>query len=496
MLLIRTVKTASGASAVQVIYYLNRKRVIYKHIGSARTAAEVETLKAVAQDFIDNYAPTLPFEEETKFDNLLYLDKADFLGVYYSYLYEVLSEIIKQVGLSEIKKQFLLDLVIIRILDPSSKLRSIELIDTYFGIKHNRKEFYKSARNWLSLKQKVEQTVIEFLKSNYAFHFELLFYDVTTLYFETFESDELRKQGFSKDNKSQQPQILVALMVTPEGFPVGYEVFSGNTFEGHTILPVVKAFIKQHSIERFTIVADAAMISNTNVEELRKEGINYIVGARLGNIPHELFQKIHTGLAPEDGKTIRLPTEKGDLICSFSSSRYRKDKYEMEKQIQRAEILLREPGKIKNVKFLKTENKEPSLNKELINRANALLGIKGYYTDLEESVANNEIIIGRYHDLYKIEQAFRISKNDLKTRPIFHFKEEPIKLHLLICFMALVISKHIELSTNVSIKKFVTELKRITEARMFSQITNKEMRIRVKITPVVADLMRRLNLPH
>lgn len=496
MLRIRTVKTASGASAVQVIYYLNRKRVIYKHIGSARTAVEVETLKAVAQDFIDHYAPTLPFEEETKFDNLLYLDKVDFLGVYYSYLYEVLSEIIKQVGLSEIKKQFLLDLVIIRILDPSSKLRSIELLDTYFGIKHNRKEFYKSARNWLSLKQKVEQTVIEFLKSNYAFNFELLFYDVTTLYFETFESDELRKQGFSKDNKSQQPQILVALMVTPEGFPVGYEVFSGNTFEGHTILPVVKAFIKQHSIERFTIVADAAMISNTNVEELRKEGINYIVGARLGNIPHELFHKIHTGLTREDGKTIRLPTEKGYLICSFSSSRYRKDKYEMEKQIQRAEILLREPGKIKNVKFLKTENKEPSLNKELINRANALLGIKGYYTDLEESVANNEIIIRRYHDLYKIEQAFRISKNDLKTRPIFHFKEEPIKLHLLICFMALVISKHIELSTNVSIKKFVTELKKITDARMFSQITNKEMRIRVKITPVVADLMRRLNLPH
>jgi hypothetical protein len=147
MLRIRTVKTASGASAVQVIYYLNRKRVIYKHIGSARTAAEVETLKAVAQDFIDNYAPTLPFEQETKFANLLYLDKADFLGVYYSYLYEVLSEIIKKVGLSGIKKQFLLDLVIIRILDPSSKLRSIELLDSYFGIKHNRKEFYKSARN-------------------------------------------------------------------------------------------------------------------------------------------------------------------------------------------------------------------------------------------------------------------------------------------------------------------------------------------------------------
>lgn len=496
MLRIRTIKTGSGARAVQVIYYLNRKRVIYKHIGSAKTDSELETMLVVAQDFIDNYAPTLPFEIETKFDNLLYLDKADFLGVYYTYLYEILSAIIKKVGLSGINKQFLLDLVIMRILDPSSKLRSIELLETCFGIKHSRKSFYKSARNWLSLKEEVEQIVIKFLKENYDFNFELLFYDVTTLYFETFDADEFRKQGFSKDNKSLQPQILVALMVTPEGFPVGYEVFPRNTFEGHTILPVVKAFIQKHSIKQFTIVADAAMISNDNVEELRKAGINYIVGARLGNIGNELFQRIHSSLVREDGNTIRLQTEKGDLICSFSNTRYRKDKYEMEKQIQRAEILLKEPGKIKKVKFLKTDNKEPALNNELINRTKVLLGIKGYYTDLEESIVDNETVIRRYHDLYKIEQAFRISKNDLKTRPIFHFKEEPIKLHLLICFMALVISKHIELTTNVSIKKFVTELKKVTDARMFSQITNKEMRIRAKMMPIVEDLIRKLNLPH
>ncbi|WP_160068843.1 IS1634 family transposase [Sphingobacterium bovisgrunnientis] len=496
MLRIRTIKTGSEARAVQVIYYLNRKRVIYKHIGSAKTDSELETMLVVAQDFIDNYAPTLPFEIETKFDNLLYLDKADFLGVYYTYLYEILSAIIIKVGLSGINKQFLLDLVIMRILDPSSKLRSIELLETCFGIKHSRKSFYKSARNWLSLKEEVEQIVIKFLKENYDFNFELLFYDVTTLYFETFDADEFRKQGFSKDNKSLQPQILVALMVTPEGFPVGYEVFPGNTFEGHTILPVVKAFIQKHSIKQFTIVADAAMISNDNVEELRKAGVNYIVGARLGNIGNELFQRIHSSLVREDGNTIRLQTEKGYLICSFSNTRYRKDKYEMEKQIQRAEILLKEPGKIKKVKFLKTDNKEPALNNELINRTKVLLGIKGYYTNLEESIVDNETVISRYQDLYKIEQAFRISKNDLKTRPIFHFKEEPIKLHLLICFKALVISKHIELTTNVSIKKFVTELKKVTDARMFSQITNKEMRIRAKMMPIVEDLIRKLNLPH
>ncbi len=113
-------------------------------------------------------------------------------------------------------------------------------MENYFGIKHSRKSFYKTVTQWFTLKEEVEQKVVHFAKQVYGFKYDLLFYDVTTLYFETFEDDELRKQGFSKDNKSQQPQILVALMVTKEGFPIPYEIFEGNTFEGNTIIPVVK----------------------------------------------------------------------------------------------------------------------------------------------------------------------------------------------------------------------------------------------------------------
>lgn len=99
------------------------------------------------------------------------------------------------------------------------------------------------------MKDEVEEVVMAFAKECYSFNYELLFYDVTTLYFETFEEDELRKNGFSKDNKSQQPQILVALMVTKEGFPVACEIFSGNTFEGRTIISVVKRFINNSSLK-------------------------------------------------------------------------------------------------------------------------------------------------------------------------------------------------------------------------------------------------------
>ena len=165
MLRIRVVKTASGASAVQVVYYRNRKRVIFKHIGSANSNQELESLKLIARDVINNYNPEIPLFEEVKFDKLLYLDKTEFLGVHSTFLYEVLSGLISQIGLDRVNKQILLDLVAIRIVEPASKLRSIELLDTYFGIKHRRQSDYQSAGHWPFLKEEIESIVVEFAKA-------------------------------------------------------------------------------------------------------------------------------------------------------------------------------------------------------------------------------------------------------------------------------------------------------------------------------------------
>lgn len=496
MLHIRVVKTASGASAVQVVYYRNRKRVVFKHIGSANNKQQLESLKLVAHDVINNYGPEIPFFEEVKYNNLLYLDKTEFLGVHSTFLYEALSGLMSQIGLARVNEQLLLDLVTIRIVEPASKLRSIELLDTYFGIKHRRQSYYQSAGQWPCLKEEIESIVVEFAKRNYAFDFDLLFYDVTTLYFETFEEDDLRRNGFSKDNKSQQPQVLVALMVTKDGFPIAYSIFSGNTFEGHTIIPVVNTFVKKHVVKEFTVVADAAMISTTNIQELLANNINYIVGARLGNLSVGLIEQINQSITREDGKSIRIKTDNGYLICAFSSVRYRKDKHEMEKQIEKALSIIQNPSKGKKVKFVKTSGENPILNQALIEKSEKLLGIKGYYTNIEEDVANSQTIINRYHELYRVEQAFRISKHDLQTRPIFHFKENPIQLHILICFMALVVSKHIELTTGDSIRKFVTECKKTTDARMLNKITNKETKIRTKYSDKILEYIKSLNLPH
>lgn len=496
MLKIRVVKTASKSRAVQIVYYSNRKTKIFKHIGSGNSDGQIEGLRLIAEDLIDKVSPLLPLDDEPKFQNLLSIDKCEFIGTYYSFFHEVISGLMAQIGLDKVRKGLLLDLVVIRILEPASKLRSISLLEQYFGIKHRRQTYYESAPKWSGLKERTEGIVMDFAKNNYAFDFDLLFYDVTTLYFETFKEDELRKNGFSKDNKSQQPQILVALLVTKEGFPISYEIFPGNTFEGHTIIPVVKNLIKRYGAKEFAIVADAAMISTENVRQLVGNKINYIVGARLGNIPDGLLEKISRSNLREDGRSVRIKTKNGYLICSYSSVRYRKDRYEMGKQIEKAKQAVENPAKNKKLKFTKAIGEKIELNQKLIDKHTKLLGIKGYYTNLEEDIADNPTIIGRYHELYRIEQAFRISKHDLETRPIFHFKEEPIKLHLLICFMALVLSKHIELSTDRSIRYFIDECKKITDARIYNQLTKKEITMRAKKTPAISELLSKLNLSY
>lgn len=380
---IRVVTTASKAKAVQIVRYQNNKRVIMQHIGSAHNQAELEELMLSAQEWIKDYSSQLSVFADESPNKLLHLNHCTFIGVRYSYFYRQITSIQDRMGLSGLPP-LLSDLSIVRIFEPASKLRSLELMERYFGIKHSRKSYYRIAPQCIELKGMVQDRVVAFAKEHYSFDFDIVFYDVTTLYFETFEEDDLRKNGFSKDNKSQQPQILIALMVTKEGFPIAYEIFSGNTFEGHTFIPVIKDFIDRNKVKEFTVVADAAMISAENIAQLTQSNINYIVGARMGNLPAALLETVDKQIDRQDGKSIRVKTELGYLICSYSAVRYRKDLYEINKQIEKAKQVIEAPSKAKRTKFTKTSNQQMELNQELIEKTKKLLGIKGYYTNLEE----------------------------------------------------------------------------------------------------------------
>lgn len=491
---IRKIKTASKAIAVQVIKYENRKRVILKHIGSAHNKEEVHTLCNNAANWITKQTKQISLFHQQE-EHFIPIEQCEYLGFQYTFLYEILLKLQAKLGYTYFGNKLLNDLVTIRIIEPASKARSLELLETYFNIKHRRQTLYNILPALLKLKDRIEELTINFAIKEFDFDFAIVFYDVTTLYFETFKADDFRKPGFSKDNKSNQPQIIVGLVVSKEGFPLVYDLFPGNTFEGHTLIPIIKGFKNKHNIKSLTVVADAAMISADNIANLKAAKIDYIVGARLGNLQANLLSSIDKQLPRTDSANIRLSTCLGYLICDFSKKRFAKDKLEMQKQIAKAKEILQHPGKTKKVKFIKTTEAKNQLNAELISKTNILLGIKGYYTNLHKKTCSNELVIERYHQLYKIEQVFRISKHDLKTRPIFHFKEDPIRLHILICFMALAVSKYIEIKTNLSIQAFLSECKKITDAKLLNNINNKIILKRVPLSDNITVLLQKLKLP-
>lgn len=492
MLSIRKTKTASGATAVQVVRYEKRKVVVMKHVGSAKTASEIAALVESADRWrAQKTAQSTLFPNEPR--RTIALSTARYRGAAHTLAHEILEHAAIYCGFAHLAEPLLLDLAYMRLIEPSSKLRSIELLDRYFGIRYARRTVCRALPNLAKRKAEVEAIAVAHAKNILSSDLSLVLYDCTTLYFETFRSDDLRVPGFSKDNKPQQPQIVVGLLVTREGFPLGYEVFKGNTFEGHTMLPVLERFAKAHGVTLPCVVADAAMISRENVRKLVQGGFSYIVGARLANCSPKVVTALASALGRKDGAHTRLATEHGDLVCSFSAKRYRKDKAEMEKQIARAEALVakKEPGR--RARFVKKSSDEAyELDEVLRVKAQALLGIKGYYTNIPKETLGDKGVIERYQDLWRVEAAFRMSKHDIATRPIFHRTGEAIRAHLLICFVALAMGRHLEMTTGLSIRRIVDLLWEVTDARIVDTVTNETITLRSELGSDVRELLKKL----
>jgi len=496
---VRTTKTASLKTAVQVVRYIKRKTVIAKHIGSGQNQKEVKQLRLLAEKWIETVTKQRRLFRDGNINDhkLTPMDKYQYLGIRYFFAHEVISKLFKQLGFYRMNP-LLLDLVLMRVLEPVSKLKSLILLKEYFGITYYRSSVYRSLPAFVSLKEKVVQKAIAYAKKQLHFDLKLVFYDVTTLYFETDKSDDLRRCGFSKDHKFNQPQILLGLVVNRDGFPLYYEIFEGKKFEGHTLLPLIMSFKHKHRIDNLTIVADAAMLSLDNIKKLTDYHLSYIVGARIASLSLPVIAKISADLNHQPGSSLRLSAKHGLLVCDFSSKRYRKDKHEMEKQIKKAKSIIQRPVKDKKTpkaKFIKALGKTKYiLNQKLIDKTKLILGIKGYYTNLKE-VDNSEIIT-QYHNLWKVEKAFRISKSDLKSRPIFHFKDQTIRSHMLICFMALCTAKHLELKTGRSLQVNIKFLKGVTDARMLNTITKQEATIRSPISEELKQVLKTLGLSY
>lgn len=497
MFRVRTTKTGSKNTAVQVVEKGNHKIKVVKHIGTARSNDELQELLEKAQRYIaqsSNTVPLFPELSEVKKDQSVDPDDLEFTSTYHTFAYEFLSFFYERCGFEKLNNDLLKDLAIMRIVEPSSKLRSIILLKEYFGKQHGKTVMYEKLAKMNLLREEAEKHAVSYAQKYLSFDFSLVFYDVTTLYFESFKEDEenFKKPGFSKDNKSNQPQIVIGLIVTKEGFPVSYDIFEGNTFEGKTFIPTICKFRDKYEIKNLTVVADAAMISLPNIESLVAKNLSYIVGARIANLKQGQIRQISTQLNQVDKASTRIETERGLLLCDFSLKRYQKDKREMEKQIAKAKKLLLEKNVLKRTKFIKNiKETEQTLNTELVEKTEMLLGIKGYYTNLTDT--DNATIINHYHSLWHVEKAFRIAKSDLEARPIFHHKKQSIEVHILIVFISLCIAKSIELLTNLSIKKVKGMIWRILDIEFVDTLTKREYKRRMRTKGnEMADLLASL----
>ena len=502
MLHIRTTKTGSFSTAVQVVKYYSGKTIIIKHIGSASDKPELALLKHQAEEYVEKFTgqqSLFSSNKNARGENKIIQSRyARSAGFKYTLLHQLFTHLFSVFTFDTLRKPLLNDLVMARIVNPSSKLGAIIYLKEMFDISYSETKIYRELPTFSDLKEKVEKKVLIFAKKRLNFNFTVVFYDVTTLYFETFKTDkeDFKKPGFSKDNKFNQPQIVIGLIVNQDGFPVSYDIYAGDTFEGHTLIPSLTAFKRKHSVKNLTVIADAAMISLANIDALIQNNISYIVGARVSNLSDQLTREISKSLNMTDGQSYRVATDRGLLICDFSQKRYWKNKNEMEKQLVLAK---KYEGKVdalqRKIKFLKNPTKTKTvINEELIEKTKLLLGIKGYYTDLDKE--SNETIIKQYHNLWRIEKSFRMAKSDLQTRPVYHYKNKAIQAHILICFMALSLGTYMELSTKRSLQKILKLTKEAVEMKIKDKITGDIITIQPELSTELQKLLEKLGFTY
>ena len=481
-LTIRTTRTASGATAVQVVRYERGRCLLVKHIGSAHDAGTLEILLSDAEQYVQAHCaqPSL-FAAMDVPGTLVDLSKVRLIRVTHTYARRALLACAHLCGLDDLPILYR-DLALMRIIEPASKLHTIELLKQYFQVSYAERTVYRWLPKLREHQSVIEAAAIALVRRDLKEPLSLVLYDVTTLYFESFKTYDLQRPGFSKDNKPQQPQIVIGLITTRSGFPVMHEVFEGNTFEGNTMLDILARFQQRVGAgTKPVIVADAAMLSTDNMHRLQEQGYQFIVGARLANNAKALVDQIDAQMPRTDGATARFPhvLRKGaiqvsvDVVCHFSASRYKKDRRELDKQIVRATKLLErnEPGR--RARFIKkaSGDKPFEFDSALKTKAEQLLGIKGYVTNVPQDELSDHEIVAYYHDLRHIDQAFRMSKSDLQTRPIFHRTAEAIRSHVLVCFMALMMGKYLEIKTGQSIRQIRKQLWNVHEAHLLDQRT-------------------------
>ena len=448
---IRKKHNSSGSVSVQVIQKVKGQNKLIKTIGCATTRQKIDKLVIAVYEEI---------ERITGQNNLFLSDKDTYteealLNISNSDIRTVGPEIIfgsiyNHIGFNQIEEELFRHLIISRLAFPLSKLKTVEYIYRYQGIHLSIDKVYRFLDKLNNkLKDKVEQIAFAHTLRVLGGNISVVFYDMTTLYFEASDEDDLRKTGFSKDGKHQKPQIFLGLLVGIGGYAIGYEIFEGNTYEGHTLIPFLEKISAKFNLSKPIVIADSGLLSKDNLISLEQDKYEYILGARLKNESKAIKQKI-LNLTLSDGEVycINKPDRKR-LIISYSKKRASKDAYNRKRGLSRLE------KKVKSGKLTKSNINNRGYNKYLTMSGDVLIeidyekfeqdaswdGLKGYITNTK---LKEEDVINNYSNLWHIERAFRMSKTDLRIRPIYHRLRNRIEAHICISFTAYAIYKELE----------------------------------------------------
>ena len=479
MVFVRKVRTASGATAVQIAERRGGRDRVIEHVGSARTDAELAALVALArrkmhpgQGELDLSAGAVP------------AGQAVITSKSSAVLWQVLSSAYERLGFDAVGDESFKQLVLARIVEPTSKADSLRVLDE-IGVEHGSlRTMFRSLARCMERGYRDVVATACFTHAATSGDLSLIMYDVTTLYFEAEKEDALRKVGYSKERRVD-PQIVVGLLVDRNGFPLEIGCYEGNQAETATIIPIVKQFTDRHNVADMVVVADAGMLSTSNLAELDEAGLRFIVGSRVTKAPVDLEshfrwhgdaftdgQVIDT-LTPRNRRTIENdPMVKAEpiwdpeqhpgswrAVWAYSNKRAVRDGKTLTLQENRARQVIAGEKTARTPRFVKTANGAKTLDEASLARARRLAGLKGYVTNIPASLMPAREVIASYHDLWNVEASFRMSKTDLKARPIFHHTRDAIEAHLTIVFTALAIARHLQNTTALSIKKIVQTLR-------------------------------------
>ena len=537
MAFIRRVRTASGATAVQIAEYCGggRQRIV-EHLGSAHSEAELGILLERARARLADPAQSMLELEVEPAPALVkgLLPEPDPTGLFGAprtsrgrreesrdrsgrvvatgsgLLHEALSGVYDALGFEVLDDETFRDLVVARIVEPTSLLDSARVLSDLGVAAASYSTMKRTLRRVKTGKYRDQLAAACFAHVLAHGDLSLVLYDVTTLYFEAEKEDQLRKVGYSKERRVD-PQIVVGLLVDRQGFPLEIGCYEGNQAETRTIVPIVEQFQARHGLADLVIVADAGMLSASNLKALHEAGLRFIVGSRVTKAPLDLESHFAWhGDAFADGQVIDTltvrdrrgrkkspennPRVKAEpvwdpeqhpgswrAVWAYSAKRAARDHKTLTAQENRAQEVIAGTKQAKATRFVKTTDGKRALDETSLARARRLVGLKGYVTNIAADLMPAGEVISSYHDLWHVEQSFRMSKTDLRARPIFHRTKDAIEAHLTVVFAALAVSREAQNRTGLAIGNLVRQLRPLRSATI--AINGIEQTFHPEITP-------------